>query len=108
MPGKWKPPNVERLMLTKEQITDVIDAIVKVWRREPLKNAKLIISMVALRGAIAIVPDSILQEIWHKVMTAFMELYQLNEMKRLTGEMPDAQFFVDRLVEKIRRGDFGS
>lgn len=103
-----KPDEIERLMLSKEQIVEVLNAIMDIWRREPLKNAKLILAMLALRSAIQITPEPLLQVIWHKVMTAFNELYALNEMMRLKGEMPNAAFFVERLAEKIRRGDLGS
>lgn len=106
--GVKEAREIERLMLTKDQIIEVLDAIIKVWKRNAKANAKLLLSMYALKAAIKIVPDSILEEIWFKVMTAFFELRQLNDAVRLTGEMPNAQFFVDRMVEKIRRGDLGS
>lgn len=101
------PPEIERLTLTKEQIKMVIKAIIKQWNKDPIANAKYILALHALLAAILVIPEETLQVIWRQVIGAFFDLYELNEMQRMAGEMPDAQFFVDRLIEKIERGEIG-
>ena len=99
----------EELYLSKEEILEVLNAIIQHWKKNKRANWQYITTLNGLKMALSIMPAEMLKVIWGQVIRAFMELYSLSEMKRLAGERPNASFFKDRLLDKIRSGElFGS
>lgn len=96
---------IEDLTLTKDDILDVINAIITYWKRAEGRNYSFIVALYGIKAAVLAMNEDLLRVIWSQIIRAFMELYSLSEMKRLAGESPNARFFVDRLIEKIHSGE---
>jgi len=103
--GRKEALDIEELRLTRDQVIDIINAIIGYWQRAPGRNWTYTNSLRGIKLAVFVMDQDTLNAIWHQVIAAFSELYTLSEMKRLAGECPNAQFFVDRLLEKIRSGE---
>ena len=96
---------VDDLYLEKHEILDVVDAIIQHWKKNKMANWQYIATLNGFKMALSIMPNDMLRVIWRQVITAFTELYSLSEMKRLEGERPNAKFFKDTLMAKIKSGE---
>jgi len=103
--GRKEALDVEALHLTRDQVLDIINAIIGYWQRAPGRNWTYTQALRGLKLAVIVMDEGVLNAIWRQVIAAFNELYTLNELKHMAGERPNAQFFVDRLLEKIRSGE---
>jgi len=99
------PIDLDKLALSKDQVIEVINAIIDYWKRAEGRNYSYILALYGIRTAVMAMNDDLLRIIWHQIVRAFMELYSLSEMKRLAGESPSAQFFYETLLAKIRSGE---
>lgn len=96
----------DMLHLTKDQIIEVIDAIIEAWERNPRANWLHIQAAKAFKVALRFVDDEALMEFWPRVVRAFDEINTASQMKRLAGEQEGAKSFFDRAIEKIRDPKF--
>ena len=77
----------------------------KRWLKNKRKNIRYIVALTALKTAVQITPDMVLQVIWGDLVRLTNEMISYNAMQRLKGEMPKTADIVKIAEEKIESGD---
>ena len=70
----------DRLALTKPEILDFCDRVLKKWNKNPTKNANNILAMTAVRASVLWTDDESLKAIWGEIMSWTFELLYENAM----------------------------
>ena len=77
---KSKTFDPDRLALTKPEILDFCDRVLKKWNRQPAKNANNILAMTAVRASVLWTDDESLKAIWGEIIAWTFELLYENAM----------------------------
>jgi hypothetical protein len=97
----------DKFNLSKAQVILIINAIGKRWTKSTtarLKNSKYIISLEAMKIAINLTPEEVIQEIWKDMLMGINELMRLNDMERMKQEFPNTQAMIDIVIKKLEDG----
>lgn len=97
----------DKFNLNKKQVVMIINAIGKRWSSsnvQRLKNTKYIISLEAMKVAIQMTPEDVIQEIWKDMLMGINELMRLNDMERMKKEFPNTQAMIDIVIKKLEDG----
>ena len=70
----------DELMLTKNEILQFCDRVIKKWNKNPSKNAKNILAMNAVKTSVLWTDDDSLKAIWSEIITWTFELLYENAM----------------------------
>ena len=97
--------DADQLRLSKDQIIGLMDSVRKRWLKNKRKNIRYIVALTALKTAVQITPDMVLQVIWGDLVRLTNEMISYNAMQRLKGEMPKTADMVKIAEEKIESGD---
>ena len=98
----------DKFNLSKRQVVMIINAIGKRWTNgtsQKLKNAKYIVSLEAMKVAINLTPEDVIQEIWKDMLMGINELMRLNDMERMKQEFPNTQAMIDLVIRKLESGE---
>jgi len=77
---KKNPFNPDKLVLSKPEILEFCDRVLKKWNKNPTKNANSILAMTAVKTSIVWTDDDSLQAIWGEILAWTFELLYENAM----------------------------
>lgn len=72
----------DELVLTKSEILEFCDRVLKKWNKNPSKNAKNILAMNAVKTSVLWTDDESLKAIWSEIIAWTFELLYANAMAR--------------------------
>ncbi|WP_428324329.1 hypothetical protein [Nitrosopumilus sp.] len=81
--GKTNTKNLfdpDELMLTKTEILEFCDRVIKKWNKNPSKNTKNILAMNAVKTSVMWTDDESLKAIWREIIAWTFELLYENAM----------------------------
>lgn len=78
--GKGNLFDPDELVLTKPEILEFCDKVIKKWSKNPSKNAKNIIAMNAVKASIVWTDDESLKAIWSEIISWTFELLYENAL----------------------------
>ena len=70
----------DKLVLTKPEILEFCDRVLKKWSKNPTKNANNILAMNAVKTSIVWTDDESLKAIWSEILAWTFELLYENAM----------------------------
>ena len=70
----------DTLVLTKPEILEFCDRVLKKWNKNPTKNANSILAMTAVKTSIVWTDDDSLKAIWSEILNWTFELLYENAM----------------------------
>ena len=70
----------DELVLTKTEILEFCDRVIKKWNKNPSKNAKNILAMNAVKTSVLWTDDESLKAIWSEIIAWTFELLYENAM----------------------------
>lgn len=70
----------DELVLTKSEILEFCDRVIKKWNKNPSKNAKNILAMNAVKTSVLWTDDDSLKAIWREIIGWTFELLYENAM----------------------------
>ncbi len=70
----------DELVLTKNDILEFCDRVIKKWNKNPSKNAKNILAMNAVKTSVLWTDDESLKAIWSEIIAWTFELLYENAM----------------------------
>jgi len=76
----------DRLVLTKSEILEFCDRVLKKWNKNPAKNVNNILAMNAVKTSIVWTDDESLKAIWSEILTWTFELLYENAMSQDSEE----------------------
>ncbi len=97
----------DKFNLSKSQVVLIINAIGKRWTKSTtarLKNSKYIVSLEAMKIAINLTPEDVIQEIWKDMLMGINELMRLNDMERMKKEFPNTEAMIEIVIKKLEDG----
>ena len=77
---KSKQFNPDELALSKSEILDFCDRVLKKWNENQTKNANNILAMTAVRASVLWTDDESLRAIWGEIVGWMLELLYENAM----------------------------
>ena len=77
---KNKKFDPDKLVLTKPEILEFCDRVLKKWNKNPTKNANNILAMNAVKTSILWTDDESLKAIWSEIIAWTFELLYENAM----------------------------
>ena len=77
---KSKQLDPDELALSKSDILDFCDRVLKKWNKNPTKNANNILAMTAVRASVLWTDDESLKAIWGEIIGWTFELLYENAM----------------------------
>ncbi|KEQ56162.1 hypothetical protein AAA799E16_01595 [Marine Group I thaumarchaeote SCGC AAA799-E16] len=83
--GKLNTKNLfdpDELVLTKSEILEFCDRVIKKWNKNPTKNAKNILAMNAVKTSVLWTDDESLKAIWSEIIAWTFELLYENAMAK--------------------------
>jgi len=83
---KKKPFEPDKLSLTKPEILEFCDRVLKKWNKNPADNANNILAMNAVKTSILWTDDESLKAIWSEIIAWTFELLYENAMAQNEGE----------------------
>lgn len=92
------------LYLTKKEILEILDLIIDHWQKNKLANWVYIQTIRGIKLAVMVMDEGLLRVLWKQLIFVFNHIYKMSEMERLSGDMPRARFFIDRLKDDLRSG----
>ena len=78
--AKSKQFDPDELALSKSDILDFCDGVLKKWNKNPTKNANNILAMTAVRASVLWTDDESLKAIWGEIIGWTFELLYENAM----------------------------
>ena len=76
-PKKNHDVDPDRLELTKNEIIEFCDRVLKKWQQDPAKNARNIPAMLAVRASVFFSDETSLKAIWSEIISwVYQLLYQ--------------------------------
>jgi|APSaa5957512535_1039671.scaffolds.fasta_scaffold02589_11 hypothetical protein len=72
----------DKLVLTKDEIEQIFEAIIEKWGKNKKDNLKYIIALKGMKGAIWLTPEPILVRIWSDILIFFNKLLYYNAMMK--------------------------
>ena len=76
----------DRLVLTKPEILEFCDRVLKKWNKESAKNANSILAMTAVKTSVMWTDDDSLKAIWSEIMSWMFDLLYENAMAQGVDE----------------------
>ncbi len=76
--AKKKTFDPDKLVLTKPEILEFCDRVLKKWNKNPTKNANYILAMNAVKTSIVWTDDESLKAIWGEILAWTFELLYEN------------------------------
>lgn len=83
---KKKSFDPDNLVLTKSEILDFCDRVLKKWNKNPTKNANNILAMNAVKTSIIWTDDESLKAIWSEILAWTFELLYENALSKQDEE----------------------
>ena len=80
--GKKNSFDPDKLVLTKPEILEFCDRVLKKWNKNPKKNANNILAMNAVKTSIVWTDDESLKAIWNEILAWTFELLYENAMSQ--------------------------
>ncbi len=77
---KKKKFDPDKLVLTKPEILEFCDRVLKKWNKNPTKNANNILAMNAVKTSVLWTDDESLKAIWNEIIAWTFELLYENAM----------------------------
>lgn len=96
----------DELNFSKEQILDILDAIIEGWQRNTKANWGYILAAKSFRAGVQVMHESLLVAIWSRVFRALNEIQNASQLRRLAGEQTGTQFLYEEALRKIRSPEF--
>ena len=78
--------NPDKLVLTKPEILEFCDRVLKKWNKNPAKNANNILAMNAVKTSVVWTDDESLKAIWSEILAWTFELLYENAMAQDDAE----------------------
>ena len=79
---KKKSFDPDKLVLTKLEILEFCDRVLKKWNKNPSKNRNNILAMNAVKTSVIWTDDKSLKAIWNEILTWTFELLYENAMSQ--------------------------
>lgn len=83
---KGKGHDIEGLALSKNDIIEFCDRVLKKWHTEPAKNARNIPAMIAVRTSVFFSDEQSLQAIWSEIISWVYQLIYENAQAQARKE----------------------
>ncbi len=83
---KKKHFDPDSLVLTKPEILDFCDRVLKKWNKNPSKNANNILAMNAVKTSVLWTDDESLKAIWSEILAWTFELLYENALSKQDEE----------------------
>ena len=79
---KKSPFDPDDLVLTKPEIIDFCDRVLKKWNASPAMNTNNILAMTAVKSSVVWTDDDSLKAIWNEILKWIFELLYENAMAK--------------------------
>ncbi|BDQ31115.1 MAG: hypothetical protein K5798_09675 [Nitrosopumilus sp.] len=79
---KKKSFDPDKLVLTKHEILEFCDRVLKKWEKNPVKNRNNILAMSAVKTSVIWTDDESLKAIWSEIFAWIFELLYENAMSQ--------------------------
>jgi len=76
----------DQLMLSKNDIIEMMDGIESRWKKDKKSNIQFIISMEDMKVGIRLMSETSITKIWTEIVNGFNELLYENAMSKARGE----------------------
>jgi len=93
--------NPDKLVLTKDDIITLMNAISKRWSKNRTQNYKYIIGIQAMKAGIMITGEDTIQKIWSEILDGFQELLYQNALAVGKGEKEHWAFALEKVKTKF-------
>lgn len=97
--------NPDELLLSKEQLFQLISIVQKRWSKNKRANAQYLIGLTAFKAGMYLTHDDIIKKIWHDLVLLTNEMISYNQMQRLKKEMPNTKDMIKIFERKIDSGE---
>ena len=99
---KNTPDNdVEKLVLTKQEILDFCDKVLEKWENDPNKDARYVFAMNAVKTSILWTEEDTLKEIWNEIIHWIFELLYKNAIAQGNEENLEWSKIMQKLNEHL-------
>jgi len=95
----------DQLVLTKDMIRNIINAIIRRWRSGDKPPFWAIKALEAFRISLRFYSDAEINTIFKSIITCVNEMQMLNAMARMKNEMPTTKELADMVVHKMNSGE---
>lgn len=101
----------DMLYLTREQVIEVIDAIITGWKANGKANFLYIAALNAFKAAVYIMPIKELNDFWRRFSRAFEMINEASQLGRMKAEyngVDDRKVFemaFEKALDRIRSGE---
>ncbi len=92
----------DQLVLSKRDITEMMDSISKRWSKNKSSNYKFIISIEAMKIGIRLMDENTVGLIWKEIINGFNELMYENAMAKARGENESWSKTLERVKTKLK------
>ena len=93
--------NPDKLVLTKQDIIDMMNSISKRWSKNRTENFQYIIGIQAMKAGIMITREDTIQKIWGEILNGFSELLYQNAIAVGKSEKERWAFALDKVKKKL-------
>lgn len=99
MKNKYEKFDPDKLVLSKNEILDFCDRVIRKWNKNPEKRANHIFAMNAVKTSIFWTDDDSLKEIWGEILKWSYDLLYENAVAQANEEDVDW----GKLLKKLRK-----
>ncbi|HSB49989.1 MAG TPA: hypothetical protein VLC72_01480 [Nitrosopumilaceae archaeon] len=99
MKNKYEKFDPDKLVLSKNEILDFCDRVIRKWNKNPEKHANHIFAMNAVKTSIFWTDDDSLKEIWGEILKWSYDLLYENAVAQANEEDVDW----GKLLKKLRK-----
>ena len=90
----------DRLVLSKEQILEFCDRVLKEWKEDPNQSRSNIVAMTAVRTSVYWTDDESLKAIWSEILKWTFELMYKNAIAQAKEENVEWSPILEKLEKK--------
>lgn len=94
----------DEIVMDKETVFKIIDSLLNYWKKNKLKNAKNITTLLIWRGSLNLMSDESIEFIFKHFIIFSNKMQEINGLMKLKGEMPTAKILTDIALGKLEEG----
>lgn len=99
--GNIFPLDPDRMTLTKKDLLEYLDLLIRRWNKNKIANFKVIASALGMKGYIMVTDEETIRTLWNEILNGINELMMINAIARARGENPDWADVCDKLRKKL-------
>ncbi len=96
----------DELILTKQDVLDMFDGLIKRWKKNEKANFLVIQSIRGIKLWILATPEGVVRFIWNDILKFFNKIILYNEVLKDRGEKNPMLKSFERVKAEIKEGNF--